>query len=94
MRTLTDQRFDVALVRPKDRERVIRCEALDKLEEFALLIRHCFCLLMGVATLLSHGRRASASPGCDEDGIFRGIIFPDGIPRRTMHGDEETRSVQ
>jgi len=89
-----DQHFDVALVRLEDRKRAMWCEALDELEEFALLIRHCFCLLMGVATLLSHGRCASESPGCDEDGIFRGIVFPDGIPRRTMHGDEETRSVR
>ncbi len=35
-RTLTDQRFDVALVRPEDRERAMQCEALDKLEEFTL----------------------------------------------------------
>ena len=90
--TLTDQCFDVALVCPEDRERAMRCKALDELEEFALLIRHCFCLLMGV--LLSHGRCASASPGCDEDGIFRGMVLPDGIPRRMMHGDEETRSVR
>ena len=37
-----DQRFDVSLVRPEDRERAMRCKALDELEEFALLIRHYF----------------------------------------------------
>ena len=89
-----DQHFDIALVRPEDREREMRCEALDKLEEFALLIRHCFCLLMGIATLLSHGHCASMSPGCNKDGIFCGIVFPDGILRRTMHGDEETQLVR
>jgi hypothetical protein len=52
--TLTGQRFDVTLVRPEGRERAMRCEALDELEEFTLLIRHCFCLQLGVATLLSH----------------------------------------
>ena len=93
-RTLTDQHFDVALVRPEDWERAMRCKALDELEEFALLKRHCFCLLMGVATLLSHGHCASASPGCDKDGIFCGTVFPDGILRRTTHGDEETRLVR
>jgi len=39
----------------------MQCEALDKLEEFTLFIRHCFCLL-GVATLLSHGRCVIAPP--------------------------------
>ncbi len=34
-RTLADQRFDVALVRPEDWERAMRCKVLDKLEEFA-----------------------------------------------------------
>jgi hypothetical protein len=94
MRTLTDHRFDVALVRPDDWERTMRCKALDELEEFSLLIRHCFCLLMGVATLLSYGCCVSASPGCNEDGIFCGMVFPDGIPRRTMHGNQETRLVR
>jgi hypothetical protein len=44
----------------------MRCEALDELEEFALLMRH-YCLLMGVATSLSRGCCASASPACNED---------------------------
>ena len=42
-RTLTDQRFDIALVRPEDRERAMRCEALDELEEFAQLISVFAC---------------------------------------------------
>ena len=92
--TLTDQRFDVTLVHPEGQERAMRCEALDKLEEFVLLIRHCFCLQLGVATLLSHCRCASASPGCNKDGVFCGIVFPSGIPRRLMHSDEEKRSVR
>ena len=30
MRTLTDQRFNIALVRPEDQERAMRCKALDE----------------------------------------------------------------
>jgi len=66
-RTLTDQRFDVALVRPEDRERAMRCKALDDLEEFVLLIRHCFCLLMGVAMLLSHDISWDCLPRWDSE---------------------------
>ncbi len=59
--------YDHGVVRPEDRERAMRWEALDELEESALLMRH-YCLLMGVATSLSRGRCASASPACDENG--------------------------
>jgi hypothetical protein len=59
--------YDHGVVCPEDRERAMWCKALDKLEEFALLMRH-YCLLMGVATLLSCGRCTSASPACDEEG--------------------------
>ena len=43
MRTLMDQHFDIALVRLEDRKRAMRCEALDELEEFALLISVFAC---------------------------------------------------
>jgi hypothetical protein len=59
--------YNHGVVRPEDRERAMRCKALDKLEEFALLMRH-YCLLMGVATLLSRGRCGSALPACNKDG--------------------------
>jgi hypothetical protein len=59
--------YNHGVVRSEDRERAMQCEALDKLEEFLLLMRH-YCLLMGIATLLSRGRCASALPGWDEDG--------------------------
>ena len=42
MRTLMDQCFEVTLVRPEDWERAMRCKALDKLEEFALLVLRDF----------------------------------------------------
>ena len=51
----------------------MRCEALDELEEFALLIRHC------VATLLSHCRCASASPGATKMAYFVGLPSPMGF---------------
>ncbi len=63
-----------------DRERAMRCEALDKLEEFYLLMRH-YCLLVGVASSSSHGvvcidmeeeedddGRESLASACDDDG--------------------------
>ncbi len=37
-----------------DRERAMRCKALDELEEFYLLMRH-YCLLVGVASSSSRG---------------------------------------
>ena len=46
----------------------MQCEALDKLEEFTLFIRHYFCLL-GVATLLSHGRCVIAPPRLAPEGL-------------------------
>jgi hypothetical protein len=59
--------YDHGVVRPEDWERAMRCEALDELEEFALLMRH-YCLLMGIATTLSHGRCAWALPAYNKDG--------------------------
>ena len=60
----------------------MRCEALDELEDFYLLMRH-YCLLMGVASSSSRGvgrinveddvdddddRRESSALACDDDG--------------------------
>ncbi|KAL3763090.1 hypothetical protein ACHAW5_010718 [Stephanodiscus triporus] len=61
-----------------DRRCTMRCEALDELEEFYLLMRH-YCLLMGVASSSSHGvgrinveedddRRESSALACNDDG--------------------------
>jgi hypothetical protein len=59
--------YDHGVVHPEDQERAMRCEALDDLEEFALLMRH-YCLLMDIASSLSFGCCASASPACNKDG--------------------------
>ncbi len=56
--------YDHGVVRPEDWERAMRCEALDKLEEFALPMRH-YCLLMSVATSLSRGPCTLAFPACN-----------------------------
>jgi hypothetical protein len=68
------------VIRDGDRERAMHCEALDKLEEFYLLMRH-YCLLVGIASSSSHGviridveeendddRRALSALACDDDG--------------------------
>jgi hypothetical protein len=54
--------YDHGVILPEDRERAMRCEALDELEEFTLMMRH-YCLLMGVATSSTRG----ASIRVDED---------------------------
>jgi hypothetical protein len=59
--------YNHGVVCPEDWERAMRCKALDELEEFALLMRH-YCLLMGVAMLLSRGCCTLASLACNEDG--------------------------
>ncbi|KAL3805256.1 hypothetical protein ACHAW5_007093 [Stephanodiscus triporus] len=62
-----------------DWRRAMRCEVLDELEEFYLLMRH-YSLLVGVASSLSRGvgcidvgdddgdRRESLALACDDDG--------------------------
>jgi hypothetical protein len=63
-----------------DQERVMRCKALDELEEFYLLMRH-YCLLVGIASSSSCGivrinveeegnddGRVSSASACDDDG--------------------------
>jgi hypothetical protein len=72
--------YEHGVIRDGDRERAMRCEALDELEEFYLLMRH-YCLLVGVASSSSHGvvridveeeddddGRASSASACDDDG--------------------------
>jgi len=70
--------YEHGVMRDGDRRRTMRCEALDELEEFYLLMRH-YCLLMGVASSSSHGvsrinvednddRRESLALACDDDG--------------------------
>jgi hypothetical protein len=46
--------YEHGVMRDGDWRRTMRCEALDKLEEFYLLMRH-YCLLMGVASSSSRG---------------------------------------
>jgi hypothetical protein len=68
------------VIRDGDREHAMRCEALDELEEFYVLMRH-YCLLVGIASSSSHGvvridveeeddddGRASSASACDDDG--------------------------
>jgi hypothetical protein len=70
------------VIRNGDQEHAMRCEALDELEEFYLLMRH-YCLLVGVASSSSHGvvcidveeednddGRALSASACDDDGGF------------------------
>jgi hypothetical protein len=63
-----------------DQKCAMRCEALDELEEFYLLMRH-YCLLVGIASSSSRGvfcinveeendndRRSSSASACDDNG--------------------------
>ncbi|KAL3816992.1 hypothetical protein ACHAXA_010112 [Cyclostephanos tholiformis] len=70
--------YDHGVVHAEDRERAMRCEALDELEEFTLMMRH-YCLLMSVATSSIRGASIRldendsggcecASTACDGDG--------------------------
>ena len=43
------QAYDHGVVTVEDRRRAARCEMLDELEEFVLLMRH-YCLAVGVST--------------------------------------------
>ncbi len=68
------------VIRNGNQERAMCCKALDKLEEFYLLMRH-YCLLVGIASSSSRGvvcinvdeednndGRASSALACDDDG--------------------------
>ncbi len=68
------------VIRDGDQERMMRCKALDELEEFYLLMWH-YCLLVGVASSSSHGvvcinveeednddGRALSASACDDNG--------------------------
>lgn len=51
--------YDHGVISAEDRRRAARCEMLDELEEFVLLMRH-YCLVVGVS------RPEGAEVGCDE----------------------------
>ncbi len=59
--------YEHGVIRDGDRACALRCEALDELEEFYLLMRH-YCLLVGVASSSSPDGRASSASACDDDG--------------------------
>jgi hypothetical protein len=85
--------YDHGVVCPEDRERAMRCKALDELEEFALLMRH-YCLLMGFATSLSRGRctsgRRRATKTADPTSAY-GCVPWDCLPRWDSEKDDARR---
>ncbi|KAL3778718.1 hypothetical protein ACHAW5_006115 [Stephanodiscus triporus] len=59
--------YEHGVMRDGDRRRAMRCEVLDELEEFYLLMRH-YCLLVGVASSLSRGVGCIDVGDDDDDG--------------------------